>query len=523
MLKKMKKIIILVVTLVAILGLNNFVFADGRLNMSYLFQGTMKDYKTYIDKTQGSLDIVLPNLFNIKSDGRIEITKVIDKQFVEDMHKKGIKVIPYISNHWDREIGRKALSNYVAYSNEVVRIINEYNLDGINIDIENLTEDDKANFVQFTQYLDSIMPEGKVLQMAVAANPNDLKTGWPGSYDFLELDKYVDAFVVMTYDQSYPGSKAGPVAGYEFVEKSIKTMLKYTSPQKIILGIPFYGRYWNYDESKGGDAVILKSIDSIKSAFNATEYYDSYQKTPYLKFSVGKIGSTYSFSGKKFSVGDYIMYYENEKSIKEKLILVEKYNLKGSSSWALSQEDTSIWDNYKNWLNGNYYKDTRDSWAKNEIKEVTAKGYMTGADIHRFKPGNYMTREEFAAVICRVFGYSNVVVNKSVYNDVKSSNWAYDYINTLYSYGIMKGSGSYFNPKDFITREEVATVLYRALDGYNVNPQKTFYDVTEDMWSKKYIDFCISNGVLSGYPDGSFKPYNQITRAEIAKIASNIK
>lgn len=523
MVKRIKKLIILALALVVFMGLSNYIYADGRVNMTYLYRGTMKDYKTYIDKTNGSVDVVLPNLFNIKSDGRIEITNVINKQFVEDMHKSGIKVIPYISNHFDRELGRKALSNYVAYSNEVVRIINEYNLDGVNIDIENLTVDDKANFVQFTEYLHSIMPEGKQLSMAIAANPNDIKTGWPGSYDYEKLNKVVDTFIIMTYDQSYPGSKPGPVAGYGFVENSIKTMLKYTSPQKIILGVPFYGRYWNYNESSGGDAVVLKSINSIKSAFNATEYYDSYNKTPYLKFSVGQIGSTYSFSGKKFSVGDYIMYYENDKSLKEKIILVEKYNLKGSASWALSQEDTSIWDNYKSWLNGNYYKDTWDTWAKNEIKEVTVKGYMTGMDTYTFRPENYMTREEFAAVICRVFGYSTVVVNEPIFYDVESSNWAYNYINTLYSYGIMKGNNNYFNPKSYITREEAATVFYRALKGYSVNSQKYFYDLSEDMWSKKYIDFCVAKGVLNGFPDGSFKPYKQITRAEVAKIITNIK
>ena len=327
----------------------------------------------------------------------------------------------------------------------------------------------------------------------------------------------------MTYDQSYPGSKSGPVAGYVFVENSIKTMLKYVSPQKIILGIPFYGRYWNDKEARGGEAVVLRSISSIISAFGADEYYDTYNRTPYLKFSVGRIGATYSFSGKKFSVGNYIMYYENERSLKEKLILVEKYNLRGSASWALSQEDTSIWDNYRNWLNGVYYHDTKYSWAKDEIREVTAKGYMTGTDINSFEPEKYITREEFAAVLSRAFGYGTVVVDKSVFRDVKSSNWAYNYINTMYSYGIMKGSGGYFNPKSYITREEVAVSLYRALKGYAVYAKNYFYDLSEDRWSKQYIDFCVAKGILNGFPDGSFKPYKEITRAEIARILVNLK
>lgn len=528
--KIIRQIVVMLIFCIIITSMNKTAYANNRVNMTYLYRGTAKDFKAQIAKTNGTVDVVLPNLFNINSDGSIDINNVIDVQFIEDMHNKGIKVIPYISNHFDRELGRKALNNYIAYCDAVASVVEMYNFDGVNIDIENLTagdgktiSNDKENFVRFTKYLKSVLPEGKELSMAIAANPNDIKIDWAGSYDYEELNKYVDTFIIMTYDQSYPGSKPGPVAGYTFVENSIKTMLKYVPSQKIVLGIPFYGRYWNDREARGGEAVVTRVIDNIKASFGAQEYYDTYNRTPYLKFTVGMVGSTFSFSGKKFSIGNYIMYYENEKSLKEKLILVEKYNLKGSASWALSQENASIWDNYKNWLNGIYYHDTKFSWAKNEIREVTAKGYMTGTDINNFNPGKYITREEFATVLSRVFGYGTVIVNQPIFHDVKASSWAYNYINTIYSYGIMKGNSSYFRPKSYITREEVAVSLYRALKGYTVNTQKHFYDLNEDRWSKQYIDFCVKIGILNGFPDGSFKPSKEITREEIAKILVNLK
>ncbi len=317
---KINKTIAYIITMcIIIIGINDFAFANERVNMTYLYKGTSKDFKTQIAKTNGAVDVVLPNLFSIKSDGSIAINQVIDVQFIEDMHKKGIKVIPYISNDFDRNLGRKALSNYIAYCDAVAQVVKNYNLDGVNIDIENLTagdgsqnniSNDKENLVQFTKYLRSVLPEGVELSMAIAANPYDIKTDWAGSYNYKELDKYLDSFIIMTYDQSYPGSKPGPVAGYTFVENSIKTMLKYVSSDKIVLGIPFYGRYWNDREARGGEAVTMRIIDSIKSAFGDEEYYDTYNRTPYIKFNVGSIGSTYSFSGRKCSVGDYIMYYD---------------------------------------------------------------------------------------------------------------------------------------------------------------------------------------------------------------------
>lgn len=519
---KVRKILVGIILLIFMISAFSNVFAEEKVNMTYLYKGTMNDYKTYINATKDSINVILPNLFNINSDGSLQLTGVINKQFVKDMHNKGIKVIPYISNHWNRELGRKALSNYITYANEVVKIINEYDLDGVNIDIENLTVDDKTDLVVFTQYLRSILPEGKELSMAVAANPNDLKTDWVGSYDYTELDKYLDTFIIMAYDQSYYGSPAGPVASLPFVENSIKTMLKYVDSDKIILGVPFYGRYWNSKESVGGNAITNRLVNSVANTFGATRYYDDYNKTPYLRFTVNHITATYSVGGKKFSVGDYIMYYENDRSLKEKLILVQKYNLKGSASWALSQEDTSIWDNYSNWLNGIYYNDIETSWAKDAIRSVTINGYMNGSSIYEFNPNDYMTREEFATVIYRLMAYDKVVVSGGVFKDVKPNRWSYDYINTLYSYGLVKGNGNYFHPDDYITREEVAAVLYRALKGLNVNKTGTYYDVTSDMWSSQYIEYCAKMGILNGYPDGSFKPKNNITREEIASILDNI-
>ena len=51
--------------------------------------------------------------------------------------------------------------------------------------------------------------------------------------------------MLMAYDEHYEGGEVGPVAGIEFVEDSIKYALNYVSNNKIVLGVPFYGRYWN--------------------------------------------------------------------------------------------------------------------------------------------------------------------------------------------------------------------------------------------------------------------------------------
>lgn len=155
------------------------------------------------------------------------------------MQNRGIKVVPFLSNHWDREKGIKALANRHSLSDQIVSSIVMYNLDGVNVDIENVTHLQREYYTDFVRLLREKMPEGKTLAVAVAPNPYGITTGWHGSYDYKSLAKYSDYLMIMAYDESYPGGPAGPVASYDFVEATIIKALTEVPKDKIVLGIPF--------------------------------------------------------------------------------------------------------------------------------------------------------------------------------------------------------------------------------------------------------------------------------------------
>ena len=80
-------------------------------------------------------------------------------------------------------------------------------------------------------------------------------------------------------------------------------------------------------------------------------------------------------SGKKLTPGNYTIWYENDLSLKYKLRLAEKYNLRGTGSWSLTQTDDGIWHYYSAWANGaHYFIDSENHWAEKDILSLYKKG-----------------------------------------------------------------------------------------------------------------------------------------------------
>lgn len=104
------------------------------------------------------------------------------------------------------------------------------------------------------------------------------------------------------------------------------------------------------------------------------------------------------------------------------------------------------------------------------------------------------------------------------FKDVSSSDVEIDY---LYDKGLIKGiSSNQFGPDYSVTREQAATLIGRAL-GFNGTERKTkFSDVSSSSYSSGYIQSAADKGIITGYPDGSFKPKQTMTRGEMAYLIS---
>ncbi len=325
--------------------------AADRYSMAYFNGGTAAQQISYVNRTNSAIQTVSPSYFDLNTDGSLKLNTP-STQLINTMHGQNVRVVPYLSNHWDRAKGRAALNNYKQLAADVAANIQKYNLDGVNVDIENVTETSRAQYSAFMAELRRLIPADKEVSVAVAANPNGWNTGWHGSYDYKELAKSSDYLMVMTYDEHWNGGDAGPVASLSFVEKSIQYALKNTTPDKILVGLPFFGRIWSDDGRFVGDGLNLSTVDKLLANHSATVTYDNASQSPKAEIVVKEGDPVSTVGGRILAPGRYVVWYENDQSIAAKLALVEKYDLKGAGSWALGQEPGSIWNNYGNWIGG---------------------------------------------------------------------------------------------------------------------------------------------------------------------------
>ncbi|QDQ02598.1 glycoside hydrolase [Lysinibacillus fusiformis] len=500
--------------------------ADASVNdihMTYLYGGTSSSYLNNIDMTLGALNTATPLFYELNADGSLKSS--IDKSLIQGLHARGLKVVPFISNHFDRKLGQTAMKNREVLSTQLVDSVVKNNLDGIDIDIENLNYTDKEVFTDFIRLLNEKMPNDKTISIAVAANPNGWTVGWHGSYDYLKLSEYSDYLMLMAYDESWNGGPVGPVASLSFVENSIKSLLNQgVDSKKVVLGLPFYGRIWNDDVELGGYGVANKSVKSIVNHHKGKLYFDNTSKSAYAKFTVRESDSPTYIGGKKLTTGNYTIWYENDLSLKYKLRLVEKYNLRGTGSWDLTQADNGIWKFYSSWANGEHnFIDSENHWAENDIMFLYRKGWISGKNEYTFDPNGDLTRAQAVTILTNAIGLHDK--NETVANyftDVPTDHWAKQAIELAHQYNIVNGTKpNVFEPNSRITRAQLSAILSRILDYPLDNTNEyPFYDVQKGHWAYSDILKLSSHGIIKGKEDGGFYPNDFVKRAQMAAMVN---
>lgn len=169
------------------------------------------------------------------------------------------------------------------------------------------------------------------------------------------------------------------------------------------------------------------------------------------------------------------------------------------------------------------FKDISGHWAKDIIIETASKGFINGYEDGSFKPDNMISVKEALAILGRYAMSNQELVNNQVADyqiEPNSKNWGYLEVNFAMDrmpMNIFAGSES----SRAITREETAYIISNLFKGIEGTEKVQISDINNSKFQAE-VQNLVAGGIISGFPDGSFKPKLQITRAELTSLLFKI-
>lgn len=319
----------------------------GKVNLVWDYYSEYAKAPDRTGETMDGVNVVSPSFFSLERGSNGEIydnTKDDGAEYIEWAHNNNYQVWAMFSNNSLKDTTSQILNDYEKRETMIenlMDLVEEYNLDGVNVDFENMNESDKDVYSRFLIELAPRLKKiGKTLSVDVTA-PDGSET-WSLCFDRNTIANVADYIVFMAYAQYGTNSnKAGTTAGYNWVEANVKKFLgqEDVDPEKIILGIPLYMRLWEEEE----DGTAKPEVVNMKDMFdvlpeNQVATWDEELKQYYVEYE--EDGKTYK------------MWVENEKSVGEKINLANQYNLAGIAFWEKDREtNDEFWTFVKEQLN----------------------------------------------------------------------------------------------------------------------------------------------------------------------------
>jgi len=155
------------------------------------------------------------------------------------------------------------------------------------------------------------------------------------------------------------------------------------------------------------------------------------------------------------------------------------------------------------------------------VQCLACRGILGGYADGTFRPGNDVTRGQLAKIVSNAAGFNEPVTGQT-FSDVAPDSTFYVYIERMARRGMIGGyQDGTFRPGNNATRGQIAKIASNAAGFNEPVSGQTFSDVAQGSTFYEYVERMAARGIINGYQDGTFRPNNNATRGQTAKIMSN--
>jgi spore germination protein YaaH len=300
------------------------------------------------------ISIVAPQTFSMDAQGFV--MGEVPPEVMRIAAEKRIAVTPLVVNRGFNQPLMHTVLDAPESRARAIRYLIYYALRdgclGFQFDYENIHYTYRDRFtVFFKEAAREFHKHGLELSAAVVGRRNDTRNSdspggydnWSGVYDYGEMGKYADFISVMAYAEHGATADPGPVAGYPWVKRIAEYSAATIPAKKLSLGVPFYGMRWEALDAAEAAAAPQRKwrgrsarySDAAAAMAGVETVWDETERSPHLTTEV---------NGRRTE-----LWFENARSLQEKMGMANEMGFRGISAWVLGQEDPAFWDSLDAW------------------------------------------------------------------------------------------------------------------------------------------------------------------------------
>lgn len=258
-------------------------------------------------------------------------------------HRNNIKIFPVVHNLLYQPGGTTLAKDVVkvlvsnpenrhAFALNLLKLIQRFDFDGVNIDIEDVYIEDSDNLsLLFADISEVLKPRGYFFSASIPSRVSDAPFNpFSDPFNYAAIGRSLDEFVVMLYNEhGWPGSGPGPVVSIGWMERVLRYTLTRVPKEKIVAAVSVFGFDFNLTTGRNS-YVTYEMANDLATRYDKQIIFDESTQTP-------------MFAYRDAQGNDHEVWFENDRSIYSKIQLAWELGIKGIALWRLGMEDPGMW------------------------------------------------------------------------------------------------------------------------------------------------------------------------------------